>query len=404
VRLRWPVAAAMLVAAALPVGRAAGQADRREAGVEAVLVQREQAIRSGDRAGFLDTVDPTAGEDFRSRQARLFEGLRTLPLASFRFRLRSDEVPDLSAGLERRYSADDVYTSVVEAHYRIDGADRTDAVDAFYYTFLLRDGRWRIVSDTDLDDLGLPSARNLWDYGPVALRRSPHFTLVHDPADRSRAEALLKLADQAYARLAATFDRPLPEQVVVVLPHSLDQLREMLQATFDVSNFVAFASVGIDRDNGWEPTAARVFVQDTNLANNPRAFQLETLHHELIHVAAFPLAGPYVPAWVHEGLADWLSTGRSGPTEVDGTDGRLPDDYEFTTGGGDAIVRAYQESTSAVAFLAKAKGRRSPLDLLVEAGRARVAAGSVRYHTGQAMRKVYGTGLDEFERAWDGGR
>jgi hypothetical protein len=393
----------MLIAAALPTAPAAGQGGRED-GVRATLAQRQQAIRNGDRTAFLDTVDPGAGEDFRSRQARLFDGLRTLPLASFEFRLRSDEVPDLSAGLGSRYAADDVFVSVVEAHYRIDGADRSDAIDAFYYTFLLRDGRWRIASDTDLEDLGLPSTRNLWDFGPVALRRSPHFTLVHDPADRSRAEALLKLADQGLARLASTFERPLPEQVVVILPHSLDQLREMLQATFDVTNFVAFASVGIDRDHGWEPTAARVYVQDANLANNPRTFQLETLHHELIHVAAFPLAGPYVPAWVHEGVADWMSTGRSGPTRVEGTDGKLPDDYEFTTGGGGSILRAYQESTSAMAFLAKAKGRRTPLDLLEEAGRNRVAVGSIQYHTDQAMRTVYGLGLDEFERTWDGGR
>jgi hypothetical protein len=394
---------AVLVTSFLPAAPATGQQDR-EAGVRATLAQREQAVRSGDRAAFLDTVDPGAGEDFRSRQGRLFDGLRTLPLAGFELRLRTDEVPDLSAGLRARYAAEDVYLPAVEARYRIEGADRADAIDAFYYTFLLRDGRWRIASDTDVEDLGLPTSRNLWDFGPVALRRSAHFTLVFDPADRSRAEALLKLADQGFARLASTFARQLPDQVVVVLPHSLDQLREMLQATFDVTNFVAFATVGIDRDHGWEPTAPRVYVEDANLANNPRSFQLETLHHELIHVASFPLAGPYVPAWVHEGVADWLSTGRSGPTRVEGSDGRLPDDYEFTTGGGESILRAYQESTSAMAFLAKAKERDAPLDLLVEAGRPRVASGTARYHTDQALRTVYGVGLDDFERVWNGGR
>jgi hypothetical protein len=402
-RRRMVVALVVLVGTALPVAPAAGQADR-EAGVKATLDQRVRAIRSGDRAAFLDTVEPGAGEDFRTRQARLFDGLRTLPLVGFELRLRTDEAPDLSAGLRARYAADDVFLPVVEARYRIEGTDRIDAVDTFFYTFLLRDGRWRIASDTDVEDLGLPSSRNLWDFGPVALRRSPHFTLVFDPADRSRAEALLKLADQGFDRLASTFDRPLPEQVVVILPHSLDQLRDILQATFDLTNFVAFATAGVDRDRGWESTAPRVYVQDANLANNPRSFQLETLHHELIHVAAFSAAGPFVPAWVHEGLADWMATGRGGPHKVEGSDARLPDDYEFTTGGGDAIVRAYQESTSAMAFLAKAKGRDAPLDLLVGAGRPRVAPGTPRYHVGQALRRLYGSGIDEFEKTWDGGR
>jgi hypothetical protein len=401
---RTVLALVVLVGTVLPAVPAAGQADSREAGVKATLDQRVRAIRSGDRAAFLDTVEPGAGEDFRTRQARLFDGLRTLTLASFELRLRTDEVPDLSAGLRARYAADDVFLSAVEARYRIEGADRIDALDAFFYTFLLRDGRWRIASDTDVEDLGLPSSRNLWDFGPVALRRSAHFTLLFDPADRSRAEALLKVADQGFDRLASTFDRPLPEQVVVILPHSLDQLRDILQATFDLTNFVAFATASVDRDRGWESTAPRVYVQDANLANNPRAFQLETLHHELTHVAAFSVAGPFVPAWVHEGVADWMATGRGGPHRVEGSDAKLPDDYEFTTGGGDAIVRAYQESTSATAFLAEAKGRSTPLDLLVEAGRPRVAPGTPRYHVAQALRRFYRSGIEEFERTWNGGR
>ena len=66
-----------------------------------------------------------------------------------------------------------------------------------------------------------------------------------------------------------------------------------------------------------------------------RDFQLQTFHHEFTHVAAFPLAGPFVPSWVHEGVADWMASRRAGaPATVDGSDGVLPEDWEFTTGGG----------------------------------------------------------------------
>ncbi|MGH9038359.1 MAG: hypothetical protein ACRD0O_21595, partial [Acidimicrobiia bacterium] len=179
---------------------------------------------------------------------------------------------------------------------------------------------------------------------------------------------------------------------------------EMLQATFDLSNFVAFAAASVDRDEGWESTAPRVFAQDVNLARSGRAFQLETLHHELIHVAAFPLAGPFVPAWVHEGLADWIANGRGRPTAVAGSDEVLPEDFEFTTGGLDAIVSAYHESTSAVAFLAQAKGPGAPLDLLVKAGEARIAPGTADYHTDAALRSLYGKGLVDFQADWAGGK
>ena len=378
----------------------------REQAVQAVLDQRVDALRRGDRAAFLDTVDPAATDEFRTRQGHMYDGLRSLPLAAYELRLRTDEEPDLAGGgLAGRYpGAEAVFLPPVEARYRLTGIDTVDAVDGYYATFLLRGGRWRIVSDRDVEDVGLPSARNLWDYGPVTQERTTHFTVFHDPADRKRAEALATLCEQAYTRLTATFGRPVPAQIVVVLPHSLDQLREILQATFDLSNFVAFASASVDRDADWQSTAPRVYVQDTNLSRSRRDYQLQTFHHEFTHVAAFPLAGPFVPSWIHEGLADWMAQGRQPPSAVDGSDGILPHDWEFTTGGGDAIVRAYDESTSAMAFLAARKGQGAALDLLVQVGEARTAPGTGRYHVDQALRAVYGAGFDQFQKDWNGGR
>ncbi len=395
------VVAVALVAGLVPRVTAA---ESRDAAVQAVLDEREKAIGNGERDAFLATVDPGASQEFKAGQAALFDGLRSVPLSDYELILRTDEIPDLAAGLRGRYAADDVFLPAVEARYRIEGVDTVDALDGFFYTFLLREGKWRIVSDTDVEDLGLPSSRNLWDFGPVAQARSSHFTVLFAPADRPRAETLLRLAEEARDRLATGFDLPLPDQILLILPHSVDQLAEMLQSTFDLTNFVAFAAAAVDRDRGWESTAPRVFVQDVNLARSRRSFQLETLHHEFVHVAAFPLTGPFVPAWVHEGVADWMANGRGRPAEVPGSDEVLPEDYEFTTGGLDAIVAAYQESTSAVAFLAQAKGRDAPLDLLVEAGEDRIAPGTMDYHIDAALRSLYGKGLADFQAEWRGGK
>ena len=401
---------AVLVAGLIvPGGEAGGQTATptvtRDDAVRQVLGQRVDALKRGDRAAFLDTVDPAAADEFKIGQGRLFDGLRSLPLASYDLQLRTDEAPDLAAGLAARYpGAEAVFLPPVEALYRLTGIDTVDAVDGYYYTFLLRDGRWRIVSDRDLDDVGLPSARNLWDYGPVNQQRTAHFTILHDPADRRRAEAIGALCEQGYARLRSVFDKAVPTQIVVVLPHSLDQLREILQATFDLSNFVAFASASVDRDDGWASTAPRVYVQDFNLSRSRRDFQLQTFHHEFTHVAVFPLAGPFVPSWVHEGVADWMAGGEKEPMPVDGTDGVLPEDWEFTAGGGESILRAYDESTSAMAFLAAEKGKDAPLELLARVGEQRVAPGTSDFRVDQALRAVYGAGLDQFQKDWNGGR
>ena len=406
-RFVWPALAAGLVVTGAVVPSAGAQVvtATREVAVKQVLLNRSDALKRGDRAAFLDTVDQAASEEFKVRQGHMFDGLRSLPLASYELELRTDEVPDLGAGLAARYpGAEAVFLPPVEAHYRLTGIDTVDAVDGYYDTFVLRDGRWRIVSDRDLEDVGLPSARNLWDYGPVQQQRTAHFTILHDPADRKRAETIGILCEQAFSRLQATFGRPVPEQIVVVLPHSLDQLREILQATFDLSNFVAFASASVDRDQDWQSTAPRVYVQDTNLSRSRRDFQLQTFHHELTHVAAFPLAGPFVPSWIHEGVADWIANGQKAPTAVEGSDGLVPDDWEFTTGGGESILRAYDESTSAMAFLAAKKGKGAPVDLLAKVGELRVAPGTDRYRVDQGLQAIYGTGLSQFQKDWNGGR
>ncbi|HEV3363886.1 MAG TPA: hypothetical protein VG795_07055, partial [Acidimicrobiia bacterium] len=194
--------AALAAGVVVPSARAQTSTTTREEAVRQVLAQRVDAVKRGDRAAFLDTVDQAATDEFKIRQGNLFDGLRSLPLASYELELQTDEVPDLGAGLTARYpGAEAVFLPPVESRYRLSGIDTIDAIDGYYYTFVLRDGRWRIVSDRDLEDLGLPSARNLWDYGPVHQRRTAHFTILHDPADRKRAETIGPLCEQGYERL-----------------------------------------------------------------------------------------------------------------------------------------------------------------------------------------------------------
>ncbi|HEY3238770.1 MAG TPA: hypothetical protein VGL92_04330, partial [Acidimicrobiia bacterium] len=129
--------AVLLVAGALvprpswgtPPGPRVAAAESRGEAVQAVLDEREAAIRNGDREGFLATVDPGADEDFKARQAALFDGLRSVPLSSYELLVRTDEAPDLAGGLDERYIADDVFLPAVESRYRIEGVDAVDALD-----------------------------------------------------------------------------------------------------------------------------------------------------------------------------------------------------------------------------------------------------------------------------------
>lgn len=398
------VGLALAVPSVFPASAAPAKAGWEDA-VQALLDRRAAAALARDPQAFLDTVDPQAPAAFRDAQAKLAAGLASVPFSSYRLVLRTDDVRDLSGGVRDRRGADQVVLPEVSAQARIQGIDDRDATQTLWYTFVRRGSRWYVAADDDLADLGLRTTRALWDAGPVAFRRGTTVTVAYHPEDADRAGAVLDIAEAGDAAVRADVPWPHPPQVLVVLPHSVDELRDILQTTFDLTNFVAFAAAEVDRHapSGWEWSAPRVYAQDVNLSRHGRQFQLDTFHHELTHVVSFPKAGPFIPNWVHEGMAEWEATGRPGPSRVPGSDGKLPLDYQFTTGGGDSIVRAYRASTSAVAFLAARKGAGAPFRLFETLGSQRVVPGTWRYHTDQALRAVAGMGLDEFERAWRGG-
>lgn len=375
-------------------------------GVQALLDQRAAAVRAGNRQAFLDTLDPQATDAFRGEQATLFDGLHSLPLASYRLELRTQDVTDLSRAVAGTRGADELRLPAVEEHLRIRGVDATDAIGDQWLTFVRRGSHWYVNADDDVADLGLVTHTDLWAFGPVTLTQGEHLAVVSAPGQVERAQSLLDMAGEAYARLLKSTSWAPPPKILLVLPASVDQLQEMLQTNFDLTNFVAFATSDVDRSKavgGWQWTAPRVYAQETNLSRHSRDFQVETLHHEFVHVVSFTHAGPFIPNWLHEGQAEWQALGHPSSEHVAGSDGKLPLDYQFVTGGSDAILRAYKESTSAVAFLAQRRGDDAPARLFDEVGSQRIVPGTWRYHVDQALRDVYGKGYDAFEHDWNGG-
>ena len=387
--------------------RAAGSATW-EKPVRDLLDARAAAVLARDREAFLATVDPAATETFRDAQRTLFTGLATVPFDVYSLELRADEISDLRAAvLDDRDRADEIRLPLVEERLRVSGVDSADLVNDLWYTFVRRGDRWYVNEDNDLGDLGLLTQRMLWSYGPVVLTQGENVVVMSRPDDVGRAEALLAITEEGYGRLRRTLDWPAPPRVLVTLPESTDQLEDILQTTFDLTNFVAFATADVERGadvGGWRWTAPRVYAQEANLARHGRDFQVETLHHELFHALGFEQAGPFITNWIHEGTAEYEALGHPAPSSVPGTDGKLPLDHEFVTGGRDRILRAYRESTSAVAFLADKAGEDAPKRLFEALGALRLVPGTWEYHLDQALGRIYGKGTALFEEDWSGGR
>jgi len=225
--------------------------------------------------------------------------------------------------------------------------------------------------------------------------------VLSHPTDAERARNLAAVAEEAIAKLDERWGEPWSHRVPLILPASVDELARILQATFDLDNFVAFVAYGSIRDRGWEATAPRIYIQDRNLSRYGRDDQVRTLTHELDHVAVAPIAGPLIPSWVHEGVADWVALGRrTDERRPAGSDGHLPRDYEFTVGGREAINVSYAESRSVMWLLAARRGLEAPAELIRTLGAEKVAPGSEELRVDEALTRIAGLTTAQLEKEW----
>lgn len=392
---------ALLVAVLGVLPRAAVGAEDPLAEVQRLLDARAEAVRRAEEAAFMETVDPEAPAAFRDAQRRSFQGLRSLPLSSYALRARTTDTGDLAGAARGRYPEAPIFLPETRQVYRLRDYDERDAVENLWLTFVKRGERWYVASDSDLEPLGLESSRQLWDLGPVRFQPTEHFLVMSHPEQAERAAALGSIAEAGMAELGRVWDQPWSQRIPLVLPGSVEELQRILQSTVDLDKFVAFVSYSLLDDDAHQVTAPRIFIQDDRLARYGRPFQVSTLVHELSHAAAAPLVGPFIPAWVHEGVAEWVSTGRPvDQRKPGGGDAKLPRDFEFSTGTVQSIARSYAESRAAISLLAAEKGLGAPSAFFRALGEARVEPGSTDFRVDAALRRVAGVSLAELEERW----
>ena len=338
--------------------------------------------------------------------------MRSLPLAAYRLRARWDRLGDLArpSDVASYENAEEIAIPVTEERYRLAGYDSTPSVEDVFFTFVKEDGEWLIASDTDLDDATLYSARHPWDFGAFRTTERGHFLLL-EPACSSCARApagALALAESALDRVRTYWTAPWRKRIPLIVPTGAGQLKRMLQITFDVSKFVAFAVSSVDLRNGVDYSGHRIVLNPGQFAGRPSDSTLDILAHELVHVATRDVSGPFVPTWVEEGIAEYV--GNSGNTAAltfilqeaaaGSFDGRLPESFRFNTGSGLDIYRSYQKSYSAVRYMIERWGLRKFVRFYRRVGRTEVAPGLAEYHVDRALRQTFGVGIDRFERAW----
>lgn len=370
-----------------------------------VLDARARAIVVGDRGSFMDSV-ADSDKAFAEAQGQLFDRMRQLGIEGYRLLLTLEDVPEFTRTKDRERFKGEVVVAGVEERFRFKGLDAEERINDILYTFVNSDGQWQIASDTAGDDLGLYSSRNLWELGPVKVRESQHFALFHHPQESDLADGFLATAEQALNEANKVWLRPWHQKIPIMVPSDKKELERFLGASFDVSNFVAFAGCSLERedDDRWEELAPIMILNKENLVRHSPEGRLQIFAHELVHVATCDADGPYVPLFVQEGMAQ-LTDG--GPTSILNSalrkgsfDRRLPEDWEFFSDVGSRIGNAYDESTSSLRFMKQRFGIER-VNLFYETmGKARLEPGTSAYHLRRSIKEALGLEFDQFEAEW----
>jgi hypothetical protein len=346
------------------------------AGAAGLLARRSQAVLDRDEEAFLATAAP----ERRPADERLWDGLSSIPLSVYEIVVREGEgdVGEREGDPGKGAVAADVRAVAAEVRWQLAGFRGPPALDRVRYELRRVDGRWLVA--------GVAGDGALWDDGALTVTAGERVTVV---AAGERPD-LLAAAEAAAGAVADAIGAdaggavPAPDRVLALVPRDDGELRRLLGGALggDVSAFTAFTVAGTGPTPPVGEGQPRVVVRD----GAPPA--PDTLVHELVHAAAYPVAAR-APVWLHEGLAEWVAHGRGARRAVAGTDGRLPTDAELA---GPEPQVSYGEAESAVAFLAAARGADAPWRLL-----ARIGAGAGE---DEALREVWGGDRAAFETAW----
>lgn len=403
--------AALVAATALtlvaPAARTAAASPDATAQIRALLARRAAAVTSGDMRAF-DATMALAPAAFRAREDTWFLRMRALPIASYSLAPSARSWSDLAPALRARPRADEVHVVDAEQRIAFTGFDPCPSDDDVFLTIVRSGSRWSIVSDTDLDDLGLLSERNVWDLGAVRVVRTSADVTVITRGPASVARRVGSATSDGIAYVRQHWPLSWPGRALVVIPASSAELSRVLRATFDLGPFVAFTVSTVERetDGSFSLVGSRVYVQPSTFFATGGAYEADTLSHELTHLATRGVTGIWVPAWLDEGVAQSYGQRTKGSLTLLASAVRahrtaLPEDWQFTIGSHDEIHLAYEESLSFVEYLRARFGSAAGARFYRAAGaQSPVSFGTRRYHLDLAARATFGRTFASLQDGW----
>ncbi|GAB2641320.1 hypothetical protein GCM10009743_15500 [Kribbella swartbergensis] len=275
----------------------------RAAAVDQVLRKRAQAVLQDDQAAFLADVDP-GNRSLVARQRTLFANLRQFGFSRLVYQQLSQQYDE---AVTRKYGPS-TYLVAIAMTYQIRGIDAGPVRAMLGYTFTERgDGRWMLVSDTDLDKrLPRGSHQEAWDTGEVLVRRAPRVLVVVEKGQEQLADSLLGKATSAVKAVSKSWPGGWTGSGVVIALDDKIVRGADYTAPKNAEDAIAMAT-WVYRTLPGEVSGEGERA-DSYVVVNPRnrsKVDARTLAHEFTHVATAPY-GANAPRWLVEGAATYV--------------------------------------------------------------------------------------------------
>ena len=374
-----------------------------------MLERRAKAVRDGDEVAFLGTMVGASGE-FRRERLDWFRRIRTLPLGDYRLDFTQDEFSELTREADRRAHTGEVHVIQVKERIAFAGYDPAPSSEDLFLTVVKGTNGWQVVSDEDAEPLALQSNRNLWDFGPIDHIESDGIMVVFHPEERAAASRILAASKSARTTVQRLWPIPWREdRIIVMIPKTVSELARILQTTFDLSTFVAFAASSVDRRSGWDLIGARVYLHWPNFRQYGASFQRTILQHEFLHLATREIGSQFTTSIMDEGVAQYYGEAAYDPptpqlramVRAGRFDRHLNDDYVFTAGTPNEIYASYEQANHFLAYLGDRFGRNAGARLYRALGtESPVTAGTWRYHLDRVCLSLLKTSFADVERGW----
>ncbi len=275
----------------------------RAAAVQVLLEDRAQAVRSGDKDAFLAQIDPSQ-TDFATAQRLLVDRLAEVPFSQWEYEVVGAG-PALS---EDRALALPEGSAIVRVKltYRIRGSAAQNDRE-HYLTVVPRGGRWLLGGDTDAEPEGFDTQRDLWDLGPVAVRRGETSVVIADTraADAAELRRLSDEADLAVEDVDRVWRDDWSRRPLVILPRTQKDMARLIDSDGKGLGQIAAVTTG---------SFEQGLTRGDRVIINPDAFgtlgslgRRIVLSHEMTHLAARATSVQTVPIWLSEGFADYVA-------------------------------------------------------------------------------------------------